>query len=73
MNLKQLREHKKLRTVDVASIVGVGESTVRNWEKGRTIPTLSVYQTEKILELYSCTFQEFKSAVDQSQRTAIAS
>jgi putative transcriptional regulator len=43
MNLKQLRENKKLRTVDVASVVGVGESTVRNWEKGRTIPTLTIY------------------------------
>jgi putative transcriptional regulator len=71
MDLKQLRKSKKLRTVDVASIVGVGESTVRNWEKGRTIPTLDIYQTSKILELYSISFEEFKSAVDKSQGSAM--
>lgn len=71
MNLKQLREKHQLRTVDVASVVGVGESTVRNWEKGRTIPTLSVYQTEKLLSLYKCSFEEFKMAVDESQKLAL--
>ena len=67
MNLRQLRENKNLRTVDVASFVGVGESTVRNWEKGRTLPTLSVYQVSKLLELYSCNFEELIEAVDKTQ------
>lgn len=67
MNLRQLREKNNLRTVDVASVVGVGESTVRNWEKGRTLPTLSIYQTGKLLDLYCCSFDELKEAVENSQ------
>lgn len=64
--MKQLRERVKLRTVDVASRIGVGESSVRNWEKGRTIPKLRIDQTGELLRLYQCTFEELEEAVKES-------
>ncbi len=64
--MKQLRERVNLRTVDVAYHLGVAESTVRNWEQGRTIPKLRLDQFADLLRLYSCTFEELESAVKES-------
>jgi DNA-binding transcriptional regulator YiaG len=66
MDMKQLRERLKLRTVDVASRIGVGESSVRNWEKGRTIPKLRIDQIGELLRLYQCSFEELEEAVKES-------
>ena len=66
MNMKQLRLRVKLRTVDVASRIGVAESSVRNWEKGRTIPTLSIDKTAALCELYQCSIAELAGAVTES-------
>lgn len=66
MNMKKLRERVKLRTVDVAYHLGIAESTVRNWEKGRTIPKLRLDQFGDLLRLYSCTFEELETAVKKS-------
>ncbi len=66
MDMKQLRERLNLRTVDVASKVGVGESSVRNWEKGRTIPKLRVDQTAALCRLYGCSIEELEQAVNES-------
>lgn len=66
MNMKELRERQELRTVDVASIIGIGESTVRNWEKGRTVPKLRIDQFNQLLKLYKCTFDELTQAVEKS-------
>ena len=66
MNMKQLRLRAKLRTVDVASRVGVGESSVRNWEKGRTIPKLTIDKTAALCLLYQCSIDELAQAVKAS-------
>ena len=66
MNMKQLRLRVKLRTVDIASRIGVAESSVRNWEKGRTIPTLSIDKTAALCELYQCSIAELDLAVRES-------
>ncbi|WP_373545959.1 helix-turn-helix transcriptional regulator [Chamaesiphon sp.] len=66
MNMKQLRLRVKLRTVDVASRIGVAESSVRNWEKGRTIPTLSIDKTAALCQLYQCSIAELAQAVRES-------
>ena len=66
MDMKQLRERVKLRTVDVASRIGVAESSVRNWEKGRTIPKLRIDQIGELLRLYQCSFDELEEAVKES-------
>lgn len=66
MNMKQLRLRVKLRTVDIASRIGVAESSVRNWEKGRTIPTLSIDKTAALCHLYQCSIEELDLAVRES-------
>ncbi|MDV2992092.1 MAG: hypothetical protein N4J56_001746 [Chroococcidiopsis sp. SAG 2025] len=66
--MKELRERRGLRTVDVASKMGISESTVRNWERGRTIPTLRLDQFEELLELYECSFEELAAAVKGSAK-----
>jgi putative transcriptional regulator len=66
MNMKQLRERKGLRTVDVASRVGIAESTVRNWEYGKTIPKLRIDQFSELMKLYECSFDELMAAVKES-------
>jgi putative transcriptional regulator len=66
MNMKQLRLRAKLRTVDVASRVGVGESSVRNWEKGRTIPKLTINKTAALCLLYQCSIEELAQSVQES-------
>jgi putative transcriptional regulator len=66
MDMKQLRERVKLRTVDVASSIDVGESSVRNWEQGRTIPRLRIDQVGNLLRLYQCSFDELETAVNKS-------
>ena len=70
MDMRQLREQAGLRTVDVASRIGVGESSVRNWEKGRTIPKLRVDQMGELLRLYGCTFEQLEQAVKEAQAKA---
>jgi putative transcriptional regulator len=52
--------------VNVASRVGVGESSVRNWEKGRTIPKLTIDKTAALCALYQCSIKELAEAVMES-------
>jgi putative transcriptional regulator len=70
MDMKQLRLRAKLRTVDVASMVNVGESSVRNWEKGRTIPKLTIDKTAALCLLYQCSIAELDLAVKASMAQA---
>ena len=66
MDMKQLRLTVKLRTVDVASRVGIAESSVRNWEKGRTIPKLTIDKVAILCELYQCSIAELAQAAQKS-------
>lgn len=66
MDMRQLREKAGLRTVDVAYHLGVAESTVRNWESGRTVPKLTVPQMRQLLDLYKCTFEELEESLKES-------
>ena len=69
--MRDLRKKQSLRTVDVASYVGVAESTVRNWEYGKTIPKLRLDQVKKLLTLYQCNFEQLYEAVDESKNYRI--
>ena len=37
--IKKLRLEKGLKQVDLAKVLGVSDDMVRNWEKGRTVPS----------------------------------
>lgn len=64
--MKELREKTGLRTVDVASRLGIAESTVRNWERGRTIPRLRLDQFVQLCRLYQVSIEELESATKDS-------
>ena len=64
MDMRQLRERQNLRTVDVASQLGVSESTIRNWEHGRSVPRFEVISG--LMRIYQCTFMELEEAMNES-------
>ncbi len=66
--MRKLREKVGLRTVDVASRLGVGESTVRNWEHGRSVPRFEIIAD--LLHLYECSFEELDRAVKEIRRSS---
>jgi len=58
MELTDLRQRVNLDPQAVAEKLRVAESTVRNWESGRTTPRLNIDQFQHLCELYSCSFDE---------------
>jgi transcriptional regulator with XRE-family HTH domain len=68
MDMKQLREKAGLRSVDVASKLGIAESTVRNWDIGRHSPQLPIEEIPKFLKVYDCTLQEAIEAAKNSRK-----
>jgi transcriptional regulator with XRE-family HTH domain len=66
MTMRKLRERLGLTTADVASALGIADSTVRNWDYGRTIPRLRVDQFVRLLKLYQVTPEELLDAIAQS-------
>ena len=66
MDMLQLREKIGLRREDVASRIGIAESTVRNWESGRTMPRLRVDDVLKLCHLYECSLNDLVQAAQKS-------
>lgn len=66
MNLRALRKRAGLRIIDVASELNCAQSSIRNWEKGRTTPMMEVWQVFRLRDLYQCTEAELKQAVKES-------
>jgi putative transcriptional regulator len=67
MDMKELRESVDLSTVDIAYNLGVSESTVRNWDCGRTLPTFPINEVPKVLKLFNCTLDAMASAIEESR------
>lgn len=67
--MKQLRERAGLRTVDIASKVGVAESTVRSWESGNSEPHVSAEGFKQLLDVYQVTIDELIDAIKESKPT----
>ena len=67
MDMKELREQAGLGAEEAAFRLGVAHSTIRNWESGKTEPSLGVTKISKLLSLYKCSFQELEEAVKESK------
>ncbi|HBL11833.1 MAG TPA: XRE family transcriptional regulator [Cyanobacteria bacterium UBA11162] len=66
MNLRALRERAGLIIRNVAIEIKCAESSIRNWEKGRTMPRLEVWQVFRLRDLYQCTEGELVQGVKES-------
>ncbi|MGB7442826.1 MAG: helix-turn-helix transcriptional regulator [Coleofasciculaceae cyanobacterium] len=54
------------KIADVAHELRCAESSIRNWEKGRSTPKLEVWQVFRLRDLYQCTEAELVQAVQES-------
>ncbi len=54
----KLREKVGLTQEAVALALGVTDHTIRNWEKGRAEPRLTIRQVKKLCQLLNCTLDE---------------
>ncbi|MFP4120836.1 MAG: helix-turn-helix domain-containing protein [Coleofasciculus sp.] len=66
MNLRALRKRAGLIIRNVARELKCSESSIRNWEKGRTTPMMEVWQVFRLRDLYQCTEAELVDAVNES-------
>lgn len=66
MDLRALRERAGFTAVEVAHQLQCSESSIRNWEKGRTTPKMEVWQVFRLRDLYHCTEEELVQAVKES-------
>lgn len=66
MDLRALRERAGFTAVEIARQLQCSESSVRNWEKGRTTPKLEIWQVFRLRDLYQCTEVELVEAAKES-------
>jgi putative transcriptional regulator len=69
VDIKQLRTRAGIRAEVAAASLGISISTIRNWEAGRSMPTLGVNKMQELLVLYGCTFDELAVAVEASMHS----
>ncbi|MEQ9373007.1 MAG: helix-turn-helix transcriptional regulator [Coleofasciculus chthonoplastes F3-SA18-01] len=61
-----MRKRAGLIIRNVARELKCSESSIRNWEKGRTTPMMEVWQVFRLRDLYQCTEEELVQAVKES-------
>ena len=68
MDMKGLRERAGLSAEEAAFRLGVAHSTIRNWESGKSEPSIGVSRIATLLRLYKCSFEELEAAVEKSKQ-----
>ena len=56
--LVRLRDRVGLTQEALAAILGVTDHTVRNWEKGRAEPKLTIAQTKALCRALNCSLED---------------
>ena len=62
-NLAQLRERAKLTQVELARELGVTDHTIRNWEKGRSYPRLTIVEIQTLCSILNCSQDELAQSL----------
>ncbi|WP_204150822.1 helix-turn-helix transcriptional regulator [Leptolyngbya sp. CCY15150] len=57
-SLVLLRQQKELTQEDLAKALGVTDHTIRNWEKGRAEPRLTIKQVKALCKVLECELNE---------------
>ena len=60
--MKKLRKRAGLTQAQIARELEIAESTVRNWDQGRTLPRLNALEYPKLLDLLKSTPIELANA-----------
>lgn len=66
MDIEDLRERAGLTRAEVADRLEISETSVRNWETGRTEPTMTPQKYQELLEVLQCTSKELAIASEKS-------
>jgi len=66
MDMEALRQRAGLTRAEVALRLGLSETSIRNWETGRTEPTMTPKKFLEILKMLECTPTELANASDKS-------
>lgn len=66
--IKTIREKAGLTQRELARAMDRAESTVRHWDQGRSVPTISAVDYPKFLKLLKCTPEQLSEAALQSRK-----
>ncbi len=61
------RREKGLTQDDIATALGVSGQTVSNWERSRSIPTLTIDQIKTLCKILNCTLDEIPGGIDANK------
>ncbi|WP_235111407.1 helix-turn-helix transcriptional regulator [Acaryochloris sp. 'Moss Beach'] len=67
MDMRGLRERAAISPEEAAFKLKVAHSTIRNWESGKTEPSLGVTKISDLMKLYDCSFEELLQAVIETK------
>ncbi len=66
MDMEAIRERAGLTRAEVANRLEISETSVRNWETGRTEPTMTPQRYQELLQILQCTPKELANASEMS-------
>lgn len=66
IDLRSLRLAQDLRMIDVSQVIGKGETTLYHWEKGLSVPTMSLNKFRQLADLYKCSLDDLLLAIRES-------
>ena len=69
MNIKELRRREGLSQIKLAELIGVHQTAISQWEKGRTAPDRS--SLKKLAEIFNVSFDDLLSDEDENKKNLI--